>query len=279
MLLEKKQLEKIKTLIHDYSGILLERVSSRRIDEKILSQMKKHNISRIDDYCSMLAANTISNSIMDDLLAELTVNESYYFRNPGQFDYIIEQFLPSLFESRGVKNPVRIWSAGCARGEETYSIAMVAQYFIDKVPGCSFFINAGDINSKNLVFARKGEYSKRSLRNHIDRYEKMLGIRLGNRDDKGSCCVDSRLQSLVNFKKLNLKKIQNLKSFAGSDIIFCRNVLIYFDEQFRIELVNEFLKYLSPGGLLLLGESECIPKQCSGFELISYKGSYAYRKE
>lgn len=272
------QKDRIKKLVHDYSGILLERVATRQVERKIDEQMKRYKIARFDDYCAILSSSSHNNNVMDGLLAELTINESFFFRNPGQFEFLYETYIPDLLASRSLSIPVRIWSAGCARGEEAYSIAMVASYFQQEIPGSLFMVNAGDINNKNIRKAVEGHFNERSLRNNLEKYELILSTSLGSRDESGGCIVADELKSLVRFSHLNLKYLQSLKCLAGSDIIFCRNVLIYFDEEFRRKLVDHFWRYINPGGILLLGESECLPKESEGFELISYKKAYAYKK-
>lgn len=278
ILLNQQQIDRIKKLVHDYSGILLERVATRQVERKIGQQMKRYGIVRFDDYCTVLSGSSHKNNVMDGLLAELTVNESFFFRNPGQFEFLYESYIPDLLASRSRSKPVSIWSAGCARGEEAYSIAMVASYFQHKMLGSLFRINAGDINNKNIRKAVEGHFNERSLRHNLEKYELELAISLGVRDENGGCIVADDLKKLVRFSHLNLKYQQGLKCLAGSDIIFCRNVLIYFDEEFRRKLVDHFWRYLNPGGILLLGESECMPKESKGFELISYKKAYAYKK-
>ncbi|MDN5279605.1 MAG: chemotaxis protein methyltransferase CheR [Clostridiales bacterium] len=276
--LEKRQLDKIEGMIRDYSGIILERVTSKDISSKIHEHMQRLNLVKFDDYLTVLDSGLDDKPVLADLISELTISESFFFRNPGQFRFLIEKQLPEIFSARGKKHPIRIWSAGCARGEEAYSIAMVARKFQILNPGCEFHIYAGDINRKNLSFAKDGIYNSRALRNRVETFENLLGLPLGKRDKEGFCRVSDEIKNLVQFRVLNLKQIPSLKCMAGSDIIFCRNVLIYFSEEFRRILVEEFARFLVPGGLLCLGESECLPKDVTGFEIINHENSYCYRK-
>jgi chemotaxis protein methyltransferase CheR len=215
---------------------------------------------------------------MDDLIADLTVSESFFFRNPGQFKYMLEVLLPEFFDRQGFQFPFRIWSAGCSRGEEAYSIAMVARKFQNQFAEARFSINAGDINSRNLQMAKEGVFCKRSLRDKLPEFEEFFGFSLGRCDESGNCVVNEELRKMIEFQRLNLKNLQSLKCLTGSDIIFCRNVLIYFDEHLRSLLFEDFFKYLNPGGVVFIGESECLPPLDIGFETINYKNSYAYRK-
>lgn len=278
MFLQKRQLEKIETLIRDYSGIILERVTSKDISSKIEEQMKLHGMVKFDDYLQILDSGIEDKPALADLISELTISESFFFRNSGQFEFLYQEFLPELFLMRGSRHPVRIWSAGCARGEEAYSIAMVARKFQLEHSDCQFHIYAGDINNKNILWAKEAIYGPRAFRNHVERFETLLKMPLGTRNNDGDIVLGDDIKKMVQFRRLNLKQFHSLKCLAGSDIIFCRNVLIYFGEDFRKMLIEEFLKYLVPGGILCLGESECLPKNISGLELVNYKGSYCYRK-
>ena len=278
MPLEKKHIDRIRELVHSYSGIILERVTTRNIEKKIQSQMKHFGMIKPADYILVLEEYEHNSKVMDELIADLTVSESYFFRNPLQFEYILESLLPELYQRSNWKIPVRVWSAGCSRGEEAYSLAMTMLHFQQENPDARFSINAGDINSKNLLAAREAVYNKRSLREKLPLFEKRFGFKLGETNEIGECTVSNEIKNLVNLQKLNLKNIRGLNCLAGSDIIFCRNVLIYFDEQLRTQLAEKFYQCLNPGGVVFLGESECFSGISVHFELVNYKKVYAYRK-
>lgn len=276
--IEKKKIEQISRLVHEYSGIVVERVTTRQVEKKIADQMQRFNVSNLDDYIRILEGFAHNPLAMDDLISDLTVSESYFFRNPGQFAYMLEVLLPEFFARNNGRFPFRIWSAGCSRGEEAYSIAMLVKHYQQKCPDARFTINAGDINSRNLQLAREGVFSSRSLRDKLADFEIRLGFTPGQKDSNGNCVISEDLRKMIEFQRLNLKNIQSLKCFTGSDIIFCRNVLIYFDDHLRNRLFEEFFRYLNPGGVIFLGESECLPAVNHGFETINHNNSYAYRK-
>lgn len=273
-----KHIERIRELVHNYSGIILERVTSRSVDKKIHNQMKHFGVSKTDDYIMILEGFEHNSKAMDDLIADLTVSESYFFRNPVQFEYILETLLPELYMRNGNKFPIRVWSAGCSRGEEAYSLAMTMLYFQRSHADVRFTINAGDINAKNLIAAREAIYNKRSQREKLALFEERFGFKLGELNEKGECIVADEIKEMVSLQKLNLKNIRGLNCLAGSDIIFCRNVLIYFDEKLRMQLAEKFYQCLNPGGVVFLGESECFSGVSDYFELVNYKKTYAYRK-
>ncbi|MDD2999867.1 MAG: protein-glutamate O-methyltransferase CheR [Candidatus Riflebacteria bacterium] len=278
MTISEKNRSLIRKLVHDYSGILIERVTTRQLEKKVDEQMRHLGIIDQRDYIAIIEDYEHDSAPLEELVSELTVSESYFFRNPAQFEFIAKIFLPDLFALRGCDMPCKIWSAGCSRGEEAYSIAMMAKHFMATRPGARFSINAGDINTRNLHAAGEAVYGARSLRDKLESLETSLGFCPGIKDGAGEFSIARDLREMVSFQKLNLKNTQNLKCMMGSDIIFCRNVLIYFDDDLRTQLIDEFYKVLAPGGILLLGESECLPASSAHFDLLSHKNAYAYRK-
>ncbi len=278
IVINEEQLNNISKTIEDYSGILLERVPKKRVEKKIIEQMNRYNCIAINSYIEMLNNYKNNSLIMDSFISEVTVSESYIFRNPKQFEYMLNKFFPEFFENNGFRFPLRIWSAGCSRGEEPYSIAMIAKDYKEKHPKARFTINAGDINKSSLQIAKKGIYDSKSLREKIDYFEEKLGFPIGKYDEKGNCIISDDIKEMVDFHWLNLKDTSSLKILQGSDIIFCRNVLIYFDEKLRNKLIKIFFDCLNPNGLLFIGESECFSFPENTFTLLNNKGSYAYRK-
>lgn len=278
IIINKEHYEKISKLIKDYSGIVLERIPQKRIEKKILEQMKKQNCSNINLYIALLSDYKHNSFVMDEFINDITISESYIFRNYKQFEYVYDKFFPDFFTKNNFLFPLRIWSAGCSHGEEAYSLAMIAKSFQQKNPLARFTINAGDINKTSLDIAQKGIYDSKSLKIKLDSIEEKLGFPIGNHDDKGNCSISDDLKEMVDFHWLNLKNISNLKKMKGSDIIFCRNVLIYFDEILRNKLIETFYECLNPNGLLFIGESECFSFPKDTFETLNNQGSYSYRK-
>ena len=276
--ISKEQYASISRAVKDYSGIVLERIPRQRVEKKIKDQMVAFNCLDLSAYIGLLNDCKANPYIMDSLISEVTVSESYIFRNPKQFEYMLARFFPDYFEKNDCKFPLKIWSAGCSRGEEPYSIAMIAMDYQKKHPEAGFTINAGDISKYNLNAAKSGVYTASSMRGKIEYFEEKLGFKIGEYDAKGNCRIFQEIKDMVNFQWLNLKDIGKLKIMQGSDIIFCRNVLVYFDEVLRNKLLETFFACLNSNGLLFIGESECFPFPDKTFELLNTTGSYAYRK-
>ncbi|MFZ2955803.1 MAG: protein-glutamate O-methyltransferase CheR [Candidatus Ozemobacteraceae bacterium] len=269
---------KIAEFIFNFSGIVLERLQLNGLGDKIIAETQKFNVSSFEDYLFLLK-NPAGDHARDSLINQIAVSESFFFRNPSQFRYLARDLFPELYrkkKSAGL-DQITIWSAGCSTGEETYSIAYIAFWFLNTHPDISFSISGTDINAHSLEKCRIGNYRSRSLRSHVNDIRREFILPLV-RETTDGFVIEERLRRMAEFRFTNLRDLGSLKSRHGSDIIFCRNVLIYFDEPFRTELTTLFHQLLQPGGMLFLGETESLPAKQQLFELVQCRGAYGYRK-
>ena len=209
--------------------------------------------------------------LFQELINQLTIRESYFFRNKSQFQMLEELILPKLLQSPQ-KYQINIWCAGCACGEEPYSLAILIQRLSSLAPKKKIFLIATDINTDFLKKAVEGVYTKRAIR---DVPEKWLNIYFSYRDSLYYLKDD--IKKLVKFELLNLVE-DHYPLEKELDLIICRNVLIYFHLPTAFKIVDRFYHHLSSGGWLMLGEAEApilIGKQ---FNRINYKGSFIYQK-
>jgi len=276
--LTSDNLQKIEKFILDYSGIVISRIPAKGIQEKIGQHIALLGLNSVEDYIFLLKSPS-GGLIRDELMSRITVAESFFFRNPSQFKYISTELFSEFVENRRALdlNEIKIWSAGCAGGEEPFSVAYIVKWFLRAKPDAKFYITASDINSRNLEKARQGLFKPRSFRKQSWEFQKEYKLPLTEENSDGYR-IRREIREIVNFKFLNLKDIDSLKTQAGSDIILCRNVLIYFEERFRIELAAMFHKLLNPGGMLFLGETESLSSFNELFELKHCLGAYGYRK-
>ncbi len=202
-----------------------------------------------------------SSPIFDDLVSELTIGETYFFREPARFAVIRDELLPALERHKGSDHRVRIWSAGCASGEEPYSIAMLLHELrmLDRS-----HVLATDISHLALAKARAGRYRSWSLRGSDHPLLKQFLI-----EDDGGYVVDERIRPHVVFEYLNLA-LDSYPSFPtgtwGLDLILCRNVLIYFNRETIAAVAKRFFNCLSPGGWVILGASDPIISDFAPFD-------------
>ncbi len=275
--LKTEEFGKIEEYILEYSGILLSRVPKLGVSERILKHMASLKVDSVDSYLDLLK-NPGNLAIRDGLISLVTVNESYLFRNPSQFNFLANELLPKLGEKkRDLKKRIYCWSAGCSTGEELYSMAFIVNWFQEKNPGLSFSLLGSDINTRSLEKARLGKYRRRSVRAST----RMILERFNFpylRETPDGYEIEDEIREKVNFSFLNLRNLCVLKTFPKMDIIFCRNVLIYFEESFKVQLLTAFVELLLPGGHIFLGETESLPEKFKKLELVKCKGCYCYRK-
>jgi chemotaxis protein methyltransferase CheR len=234
---------------------------------KLLSRLRTTGVDRLLD-----AINSQS-SLFDDLVEEITVRESYFFREPRQFDFIRGAILPEVVALRGPNHMLRCWSAACASGEEAYSLAVVLR---EAGLGNRSSIVASDISLTALARARAGKYRQYSLRGAgvaaITPY-------LTNEGELSSVCESIRRQ--VNFARINLAQ-QNYSCDTGAigqmDIILCRNALIFFDEAAVAAVARRLFDSLADGGWLLTAATDPPLAEYAPFEVVAGRAGLAYRR-
>ncbi|NQU84188.1 MAG: protein-glutamate O-methyltransferase CheR [Mariniphaga sp.] len=230
----------------------------RRIQKRLYSTKQK----KITDYLDFLINHP---NELDNLIDIFTINVSHFFRNPLTFEYIQKIIMPELLINKSKENDksLRIWSAGCSFGEEPYSMAIIINEFLEKeetrvLPR----IIATDIDKKALKIATAGSYTSKSIKNVkyglVSKYFDKV-------DDK--FVISEKIKKLVQFSFFDLtdknREVPPESIFGGFDIVFCRNVLIYFDLDYQKIVFNKLYKSLNKNGYLVLGEAE---KPIEGFK-------------
>jgi chemotaxis protein methyltransferase CheR len=260
---------KLSHMIKDYCGLSFnERLSTlqKKVDNRIVELGVTYA-----DYCDYLTRNPAEWDIMIELV---TINETYFYREENQLIECSSVVLPLLKKKR-FGGPIRIWSAACSTGEEPYTLAMLIQETGHFLPG-SIEIIATDINKKVLEKANKGWYHKGSFafrripENLLEKYFTPI--------DSGYQIKDS-IKKMVNFQNVNLLNKQKIAQIGEVDIIFCRNVLIYFDHMTTKQVIESLHKTLAPDGYLFLGHAESITESDLGFQKAYSEKTFYYRKE
>lgn len=214
---------------------------------------------------------------LKQLFIEITTNETSFWRNPPQIEAFQKMVLPEavkLAKERGA-NRFRIWSAACSSGEEPYTLAMICQEAKDTVlKGMTTEIIATDISEKVLTQAKEGNYGSYTLRN-------LTPVQLKahfNQSGPDAFEIKPELKQLVQLKHFNLVDWPGYRALGAFDVIFCRNVLIYFDETVKTKVLKGFHEQLHPKAYLLVGHSESIHSFNTGFELLHFSKAMGYRK-
>ncbi|MEE9523940.1 MAG: protein-glutamate O-methyltransferase CheR [Thermodesulfovibrionales bacterium] len=259
-----------RDLVYAESGMYLRSGKKEFLENRIVKRMSAVNVTTSYWYYRFIKDGDKAELI--NLLDLLTINETSFFRNKPQIELLRKKILPEVIEKkeRASMKELRIWSAGCSTGEEPYTIAMIVKEVLP--PGVwNVSIFASDLSLTALESASRGVYNMNKVKNDMDPYyvEKYLEV-IG-----GSYIVKDELKEMIVFDFHNMKYDHGLK---GLDIILCRNVMIYFDEEEQKRLVNKFYENINDEGYLLLGHTESLQGWDAGFEFVHDRKGTAYRK-
>ena len=269
MNMQDNGLSKLSQIIYDYCGLgYHDRLSILR--DKISKRVNELKLS-YEGYCEYL---TRTPTEWDMLIELLTINETYFYREEDQLNECCSFVLP-LMKGINRDRPLRIWSAACSSGEEPYTLAMLIQETGFFLPGTVEII-ATDINKKVLQKAEKGWYHNNSFA--FRRIPEVL-LKKYFIEENGGYQIKPSTKKMVKFQHLNLLHDDNVAEIGEVDIIFCRNVLIYFDQDKTKQVIRSLHRNLAPAGYLFLGHAETITDPKLGFEKVRSDKSFYYRKE
>lgn len=262
--------EKIAGLVAARSGLSFSPSLRDQAEAGIRRSMSRLGISDPVQYCTLLESD---GTPFDDLVCELTVGETYFFRDPAQFEFLRREILPEVLGRRGSDHVIRLLSAGCSTGEEAYTLAILLEE--EGLAGQSR-VRGIDVSRAALEKARKGIYGRWSLR---ATEEDFAARYFHEREERYS--LDDRFRNAVSFEQVNLAQEcypSYASGFWGLDVIFCRNVLIYFDEKTIEGVVTRLLDSLAPGGWLVAGASDPPLTDYAPCQAILTKSGLFYRR-
>jgi len=273
--LKDNEFQRLSVFIFDQVGIKLPPVKKTMLQARLQKRLKSHNIDTFEAYTDFVLSPEGQRTELIHFIDVVTTNKTDFFREPAHFDYLTRTALPTIMQSRGdcLRKPVRIWSAGCSSGEEPYTLAMVLSEFADDRQDFRFTILASDISTRILERAKNAIYPEDSTYTISPPLKKKYLLR--SRDPNSSLVrICPELRSLVVFKRINFMN-NDFGLSNKMDIIFCRNVVIYFDKPPQQALMRKFHRQLRPGGYLFLGHSETLNGMDVDFRAVS---STVYRK-
>ncbi|MBI3206926.1 MAG: protein-glutamate O-methyltransferase CheR [Myxococcales bacterium] len=247
--------DSIRELLHSVSGIKLGSGKQELVKSRVGRRLRALGVASFDEYVARLGHDREELGRMVDVL---TTNKTFFFREPAHFDFIVDHGLPAW---RRAGKRLRAWSAGCSTGEEPYSLCMVLAEKLGDFEAWDARILATDISPRVLDTARAGAYPKATL----EGVSPAQRARFFEATDQGAR-VRPELRARVQFAQLNL--LGHWPMRGPFDVIFCRNVMIYFDEPTRVRLVSRFRELLAPGGWLLIGHSESLGASPTGFRSV-----------
>ncbi len=258
-----------RSLIYKEAGINLSDLKRALVQSRLTKRIKILGVGTFGDYYRYLISNFDDEKI--HFINAITTNKTDFFRENRHFEFMKETVLPKL-ESSG-RGSIRIWSAGCSTGEEPYSIAMTLREYFEKTKKPDMKILASDIDTQVLESGREGIYEYEKIRDIDISLLKKYFIR-GSGNNEGLFKVKDSIKQMIVFRRLNLQD-QNYPMKKKFDIIFCRNVIIYFDKDTQKKIFMKFHDHLKDDGFLFIGHSENITTFTDRFHLI---GNTIYRK-
>ena len=262
----------LREQIYSRTGMFFADSSKYLLQKRLSPRARELNFDSFQKYFYFLQYDPRAEAEYDQIFDLVTTNETYFFREPAQLAAFTEEIVPEILSRKPVKK-VRIWSAGCASGEEPYSIAMMLTD-AGLYRQASFEIFASDLNQTVLAKARKGCYRENSFRST----DPTTRERYFSKEQDGSWRISDAIRNRVSFGRLNIYDAALVGLLGTLDVVFCRNVIIYFNEKSKKVVVNNFYQRLSDGGYLLLGHSESLISLSTQFKLKHLKHDMVYQK-
>ncbi|BCS89342.1 CheR family methyltransferase [Pseudodesulfovibrio sediminis] len=248
------EFKRFSELIHSEFGIKMPPTKKILLQSRFQKRLRALGMSSYKEYCDYVFSKEGREAERTNLIDVVTTNTTHFFREPKHWDIMNNTVLPELWQ-RGIgrHSPLNIWSAGCSSGEEPYTLSMVLHEWTDTHSGFDFSVLATDISQKILAEAKRAIYSIDKVDDVDMKYKKKYMLKS---KDKTKVKMDSILRNKVSFKQLNF--MEDFKLPQKQDIIFCRNVVIYFDRNTQTMLFNKFCNNLKPNGYLFIGHSESL---------------------
>jgi len=243
-------------LVYEHSRIRLGAEKQTLLANRLQKRLRTLGLTSYDDYCAVLQSNGGVQEI-EELVDLISTNHTRFFREPNHFSFLANRVLPALVPRLITSgSTLRLWSAAASSGEEPYTIAIVVAEHSRTCPSLDWQITASDISRRMLGHAQKGIYQIDSLESVppelLRRYfQKGIGVRAG------ACRIKREIQEHVRFERINLFQAE-YPMLPKQHVIFCRNVMIYFDLPSRAAAVQRLIRQLSPGGYLVVGNSESL---------------------
>ena len=263
----------IRNLIYDQCGLYFETDSKYLLEKRLSRRLYVHQFTSFKDYFLFLKYDSRRDEEFSAVVDLLTTNETYFFREGYQLRAFTDEIIPEIM-SRKKDKTLRIWSAGCSTGEEPYTIAILLLELMEKVNLKDWQIDilGSDISQRVLGSARKGIYGPSSFRETDSRYLSFF------EDEDGKKRIKDEVRKLVTISQLNLLDSNKTGLLKKMDVIFCRNVIIYFDLKAKKKVIQGFYDKLDDGGYLLLGHSESLMNISTLFDLKHLKNDLVYQK-
>lgn len=256
--LSKSDFSRLSGFIYDQCGIKMPDSKKIMVEARLKKRLRELEMNSYSEYCNFLFSNNGSQAEITQMVDVITTNKTDFFREPKQFEFIKDRALNELIslDGAGTQRPLKVWSAGCSTGEEPYTLSIVLNEYAQQYSRYSFNILATDISTRVLEKAATGIYEVEKTSPIAHNLMQKYFLRSKNKEKK-LVRVIPELRKAINFQWLNFMD-DDFGINEKFDLIFCRNVIIYFDKPTQDRLIEKLIRYLRPGGYFFLGHSESI---------------------
>ena len=274
--LTEQEFKLFQNFILENSGIFLDRNREDSLRISLLFRISAKGFRNYYEYYSFLKCDALGEEEFKELLSLITINETYFFRGPGHFKFLKEYILStSIAEKMVYGEGIKIWSAGCSTGEEPYTVAIAILEALGFYNDWNIEILATDVSKKALSKAKKGIYSAYALKLVSEKIKNKYFIQI----DKNKFQLKDKVKKMVKFEYFNLiKEPYPLAKMEGWDIIFCRNVTIYFKLESIVRVIHNFYRSLKNSGYFFIGYAETLQHISSEFVPFKWKDIFIYKK-
>lgn len=269
--------QQLRDFIYAQSGIYIPDNRKYLLENRLANRVRNLNLKDYGEYLHFLKYDSARRQELPRLFEVITTNETSFFRNPPQLNVFQNTVLPRILDRlrKEGRRALHIWSAGCSTGEEPYTLAMIIHEVLrSEISSWNIRITANDLSEAVLRTARQGIYTEYALRTTprdiVTRYFT---------EEAGRFKVRHDLKKLITFGQLNLNDRGQVKLVPRSEIVFCRNVIIYFDDAMKKRVISAFYDNLVPGGVLFIGHSESLHHVSRTLKPTHHPGSIVYYKE
>ena len=272
--LSRQTFNRLRDLVREHAGIDFPDEKRYLLESRVRPRLLAQDVPDFETYADRLEQGDTRE--IARLVNAVTINETAFFRHPSQFEALEDTILPELvrLHQQERSGPMRLWSAACSAGDEAYSLAILIRETIEpRHPRMDYEIVGTDIDTAVLEEARAGRYRKRSVRNVPPAYLRDYFDQSGE-----AFVVDPAIRDMVEFRPLNLTDAQDMRRMRNFDLIMCANVLIYFNETSKKDVLQGLYRSLRPGGYLFVGGSEALGELDVPLEPVRHEGALAYRR-
>ncbi|HSV29628.1 MAG TPA: protein-glutamate O-methyltransferase [Candidatus Omnitrophota bacterium] len=240
----------IAKMLKDRSGLVITRDKAYLLESRLTPVARKRGLKSLDDLVASM--RTAGEDLLREVTEAMTTNESFFFRDMKPFDQFKDLVLPALLQSRATKKSFRIWSAACSSGQEAYSLAMILKEEGARLAGWKIEIVGTDISNEMLEKAKAGLYSQFEVQRGLPINMLVKYFKKNNEMWQ----IDPAIRAMVQYREYNL--LHDLKPLGQFDVVFCRNVLIYFDQPTKSRVLENISKNMPDDGFLYLGGAETV---------------------